>query len=754
MKNIFLFLALIAGCASSRPVISPPVHVDSTTTFLIDTVITDTVRDTLVIVNNDTLVIRDTIVNNSTITIIDTVLMPCADTSVINLRAVGNLKADGHSDDYPALQRVIDSCIAIGKTNFFLPAGNYAISKGLLFARKDGNFLVSATLHGQGNGYDNTPSQTVITCLNGQGWAVAVHRGKGCEFDHLLILGHNTGVGDYSVARVFMDTSATFVTNGCRDDRYSPHAGIVVDPFGDASIPMADRYQDFTANYVNAGGGGSTDIQIRDVRCRYFVVDFLLSPHTQPQNGEIIHIVDCWGDNAKVAVAVGEAQARSIEIDNFHDWGPCLTIFDMVNYGGGAGCPPKVVGLNAAGANRYLCQLNTWVSEGLNISRSHIESMWSLGGSTDPTAGNLTFEDSWVALVGSLPYTFYGAPIAQPKTVFSGGYLKVINSFLWEYGTLYALPLAITCPNAIFDKATLNFIPWNNYGLAVPSYTNCATSLYPFGDNKLIGTQGSVAAMQATTPLFIEGMQYFSRGGRLRTRVNNPNSGISGISSIPLNAAYSLTSLDMLNLISTMTVPPGSADYKNIIKGDALLYHDVDEFGKPGTFALGLVTKKVDSSGVITIAGRGSQLKTGTPYSLTIYRNEVLIGVLILGQTTVGSNVVTNVQTEANAVFSTTDVPVYMQQFPNGTTITGFGAGTITMSQPALFTDSNAAVVSSDWHGMEAGTLNLSNAQHLGYKKGDMILNNRPDLFLGITYWLCTRSGITGTANLPTFQTY
>lgn len=665
-----------------------------------------------------------------------------------NLKIESGAVGDGETDDYSVLQSSIDFCIANDIRSLYLPSGNYAISKGLVFSNQDDSFLVGMTIFGDGAGYDNVSGQTVITCLTGNDFGINLQRVKGFRLHNIVVEGQNTGVNNYSVGDICSnDQSITFVTNGVRDNQYSPHAGIVVDGFRDTEISIPNRYQAYIDKYINSANGGSTDIEILNCRTRYFVVGILLSPSSQPQNGEIIKIQNCWSDNVKSAIAVGEAQARSILIENFHCWS-AMTIFDCLNYGDGAGCPPKVIGLNAAGAIRYLCQLNTWISEGLQISKSHIESLWSLGGNSDPTSGILSIDDSWIEFIGSLDNTIYGKAITQPYTVFKGGSLKVTNSYLWQYGSQYQLPLNISCPYVIFDKVIFDKIPIVNGSV---QFINCQSYRGNFGNNFVIGTGGSAASMQAYNGVFMGDMKCFYSGGRIRRRINNIQNSYSGVVQAFFNGPITVISTDPNLLKTTLQFNPGSVDYKNIIIGDVIYAFLIDEYGKNIVTPLGSVISKTDSNGNVVVGGRS--IPVGI-YAGGIYRNEIFIGVLILGDITTGSNTITNVQIEANGVFSLTNIPIYLPHFPLGTVITAVVGNTIILNQQATISETNVAIISSNWKCEEQGTINISNPSKLGYKKGDIIWNNRGDLHPDITYWMCNKNGITGTLNPPTFTNY
>lgn len=666
----------------------------------------------------------------------------------IDLKAYSGAKGDGVTDDYQVLQSSINTLISQGILSFKLSAGNYLISKGLVFQDPNG-FLVGASLTGDGSAYDKTPSQTVITCLTGNDFAINLQRVKGFRLSNILVIGKNTDIGNYSVPQILQDPTITFVTPGVSNAQTFPHCGIGVDLFATGAT-LANQYPGFAADYaLQTSSGGSTDIVIDSCRAQFFVVGICICPHGNPQNGEIISINNCWSDNNKVALSTGQSQNRTVLVNNFHCW-IAETIFDTNYYGDGTGCPPTVTGLNAAGAIRYLCSLNTWVSQGLPIRDSHMESIWSLGGSSDPTGGTLTIEDSWVGFVGSLPANIYGVSVEQPRTVFNGGNLKVTNSHLWQYGTGYALPFNITCPNAVFNNVFFDYIPIVN-GNA--SYENCQTNISRFGHHMVIGTGGQPSSLQNYKGLFLGDMSCFYAGGRMRRRVNNVQNGYNGIVLVNFAAVFIAIDNDPVNLRTTIKLAFSSTDYKNIIIGDMLYYYTPDEYGKNIVTPLGMVFSKDDTTGNVVVSGRNIPIGT---YAGGIIRNEFYIPVLILGNTTAGSNVMTKVHQESNANYALVGIPIYIPQFPFGTTISSYDPihNTLTLSQPAIYNDYEVVVSSAAWKGEEIGTPDTKNTEVWGYKRGDIIWNNRLDKYSSITYWTCIKSGLTGTNNPPTFVSY
>jgi hypothetical protein len=143
-----------------------------------------------------------------------------------------------------------------------------------------------------------------------------------------------------------------------------------------------------------------------------------------------------------------------------------------------------------------------------------------------------------------------------------------------------------------------------------------------------------------------------------------------------------------------------------------------------------------------------------TGYDASIYRNEFLLPAVIVGDISSHSTKVNNAVAEGNKLSIPVGTPIYMPQFPLGTTVKSCSAGVITMSLPANYSDTNAVVLSANWIGEEIGVPNKNSGYMPGYKSGDKIYNNRQDIYPGIAYWLCERSGVIGSPKPPVFKAY
>lgn len=555
-------------------------------------------------------------------------------TSSLGLNLSFGTYADGSHDDYPVIQANIDRGLLAGIIQYYLP-NPHLISKGLLFKDPAGIQLISVELNGEGTGY----AKTWITCSDKLGFAIDFEIVKGARINGITVVGPNTIMNTYSQFDILKNPNSTFITPGCSNLPTAPNAGFAIDFYG------------------NGSKSGSTDVIFKNCTARNFVVGYAISTNGVSQNGEAIGIIDSWGDHCKAVVATGQSQTRTVFLDNLKSWGGSEYIIDCRSYGNGTGCPPSVDRINVAGGNRHFCNLNNWISLGLPVFRSHIESLYDLGGNKTNYVGTLSFDNSWINLAGLVSDN--GTLITAPDTVFQGGELRVTGkSYLFQYGSLKSAPLTFNCATTYFEGTTFDSIPKNLYVGSVNSFTNCRGENGPFGDNLQVGGAG---AIQLHTTLFCW--------------------------------------------------------YGNM----SCFYPNTNP----------LVRSRL----------MGAQ------------SHETFIPTLIIGDVAQGSATISNVVVEGGTTFPL-DVQVYINSFPPGTRIVSYSAGNIQMSLPAIYSENNAAIISGNWHGEEVGVPNLQSPFMIGYKVCDVIINNRRDLYPNVNYWVCTKSGITSSTRLPTFQTY
>jgi hypothetical protein len=320
--------------------------------------------------------------------------------------------ADG-TDKTVQLQRAIDYARDKGINKVILPAGRIRIDKGVLVAPKDRTvFLEGFEITGENVTYGDGPGQTSII-VGKDAFGIAFQRCKGYKVANIYFEGQNP-LWRLTWSQMINDSTDWF--NGCRSDRLSPHAGVVVDPFYSANETYPGWEHDWSQN-------GSTGGYIENCIFRYFVVAIAIKPCGSTGNGELIKINDCSINYCTYGVSTGDHQTRSIFINNMTCWGGVNTLFTGYHFGNYCGVPVEVDGLNVAGGVKYLTAYPYFHnSNGFSFTRVHAETLWSL---TDPSiyGSRIVIDKSFIdfdAVDGVYnPKVFTGVELIATGTIFT-----------------------------------------------------------------------------------------------------------------------------------------------------------------------------------------------------------------------------------------------------------------------------------------------------------------------------------------------
>ncbi len=243
----------------------------------------------------------------------------------------------GGVDDQPMLQKAANACIRNGLERLRIPQGNYTINQPLILRGINYNFFtldVSGETTFWGGG-------TQITANFNNTFAIGIHLGKGCKIRNLAIQGQFTPPALTNAFSWFSMPFEDFTDGVCRDEQYSPYAGIVIDPFtnlpGD-NVPPDGGYPGLTDQYGSALPGaatqtGSSGITIEDVTVTRFVVGVLSSPNGKTRNAEMTLISRTKIQSCKLAISAGQDQEKDNVIDNLTCWGGTHTVFGTNLYG-------------------------------------------------------------------------------------------------------------------------------------------------------------------------------------------------------------------------------------------------------------------------------------------------------------------------------------------------------------------------------------------------------------------------------------
>lgn len=663
--------------------------------------------------------------------------------------AVGNDVAD----DTVPMQKSIDACIASAKIGVVrIPYGQYMISKGLLVRRSTGpgqpGLFVTLSIIGEVYAYDvgSIGASSAIRCTHTDNFCIGIQKGKGCTVENLAINGRNN-INFNSNYGDLISPSAVWVINGCRDNQYSPYAGIVIDPFGDNTVVSGDQYPGFTDMYTEVSNAGSTDVRIKNCFVRSFVVNACVSPNGTTQNAELIKIDDCTLETCRSAVSTGNTQTRTVWVRNLRVWQNTECVIDSVRYGGG-GSPAELIGANIAGGVKYLTLNSTVGIPYAKFTDVYAESLFSIGGDFfNVTAGTqMWFTNCEIKLMG-------GEASSSPMTMLvRANMCSFVNCILAYYATGLTLAYPVDCRIMSVKDCKLSgvFQDINNNPVM---YKNCKVTGY---------FETQISNNEFVLPPDIEGGRMIvAAGGKVRNayheRVYRNGPMITVVEAVD-------TAITLVNA-TTISFNVGAGNVNSVAVGDYVLlggnggttYTDTTSTAVGRNFVLGKISAVDTGTNVVTVNNVSVSFVLTDSAS---YRFKVVAVCPVykthLGDITSGSPDITNVVGEGNSTTVTIVVgdfivhPAFAQS--PAARVTNVSGSTVTVNKNASFSETEAAICSTQYTAnvVSNETDFTATAFKVACKKGDVILNDgKADA--NTAFWVCTKSGILNSADMPIF---
>lgn len=246
--------------------------------------------------------------------------------SMVNAKVGFGATGDNTTDDWAAIQAAIDYAIDNSIYTVYLPEGRYKISKTLQLGYGTSSYqFTSIRLLGAGNADTAVPDRpfTHIIPTFVDKPVINIQGARYTVIEDLCIKG-SVPIGNFMDAALSSKSNpANYVPAGAQDNSKTPFCGICIDGYS-GTIPASLPYPTPTyPSFVGSGGANqygkafSSGIFIRNVQ----ILDTLIGVMCQPNsssNGDFLKIQDCAINNQKVAVAWGNAQARSNDMVNIN----------------------------------------------------------------------------------------------------------------------------------------------------------------------------------------------------------------------------------------------------------------------------------------------------------------------------------------------------------------------------------------------------------------------------------------------------
>ena len=286
---------------------------------------------------------------------------------------------DSSVDCSADLQAFVDYC----RTNWrkgIIRAGYYKISSTifLTYAAFQGVWI-----EGEGGGYDlssgtaGTSGATIIDAsaiLDAP--AVAIQSARGFYFGKVGIVGPNVAPWTRTAVNLLppSKTEALYLTEGVRNERYSPQCGICVDPLSGTDPGSGQGYSGI-GEYAGTNSGTAYG-RIEDVNLWHHNVAMMISPSYDGQQGDRISIVRPYITGANYGIASGQAQTRGVHILD-----PNLEHvrvgFDEKTFGQQQGVIAEITSLQAIATDQLVNLQGAFTPHAISITR--VETIKTLG---------------------------------------------------------------------------------------------------------------------------------------------------------------------------------------------------------------------------------------------------------------------------------------------------------------------------------------------------------------------------------------
>lgn len=557
----------------------------------------------------------------------------------ISVRRFG-ATGDGVTNDQPFIQSAIDYVLnnpsVTRKLHF--PPGTYKINSPLIVYKWNGTNYEFVTIELHGNRTSSFASAVITTNIVAtfsDTFAIGIQGGKNCLVEGLSITGQFEPT--FATFKDFINAGADFDTygasEGCRDSRYSPYSGIVIDPFT-TSVPPDGGYPGTYINsfYRGSTGTASSAININACNISKFLVNVCYSPNGVTQNTESCNITNSTLETCKVAVAYCQDQTKQCSIRNCISWVYTHTFIDNVTYGQRIGCPANVDGLDLAGAVYRMANIFTYGRVGSAFRNIFAESIFEIGnvGGSSSTISSSHFD------FATAVYLEIGAPIHY---MFLHN-VTVTGTTFRHYDNLFNKRLFIRANNSTFINVHWDVPPIlsDAYDIGTDSYpTFIANSYGNTNNNNLIGRTNDSPSQNISLLPFIalQGKFTIAAGISAYGLYEIEYNEISFQRSLQVEGSATVT---VNTTLRTATVVISSATFFGYINVNDYLFALVSATPT----SLGRVTNLNVGTQTVTLSEVPNNLVTGT-FNNIFVNYARLHGHPFIGNCSNGSNVISNV---------------------------------------------------------------------------------------------------------------
>ena len=634
-------------------------------------------------------------------------------------------KGDNSNDDTEEIQKCVDDAIESSVSFVRFLSGYHLITKGILV--RNGSNTVTITIEGKSN-YDGSVG-TSIFCNHNDNFAFGIQGARSCVIRDMYIAGLGRSYNP-TITQVISNTKAQWATQYGRDDRYSPFAAVVVDPFK-TTAPTGGGYPGFSAQYSNSHAL-SSQLVLERVVMRYFVVGVMISPSGANGNGAELTYRNCTFDRCEYGLALGNTQSRSIEVVNCF-FGSNAACMDGLTFGGQQAPVPNVIG-GQFGACKDIFRFGAGQGD-FKITSVYAESVYRLGRFTGNNGTTINLTNCEIKFATSsetgLPDAASVLDAPNMKVIMNGGSLQYSTQRPVEMNVKHLLARGVYLNRMILNN------PNGNSNDSRITYEGCQIDGYgsQFFQTPIEQQVFGLDYQRAYGFMNVAGTQsaYYELGTSNRNTAVWSNSNDSEDHTALIEGSATVT-VDTVARTATFTCTRPER-YR---VGDILFTYNNNSTATPSatskTCSFGIVTSIVSTT--ITCSHIPSGIASGT-YGIYLWKETIFTGTF-LGSITSGSNKV--VITSKN-----THGPTLAQVWPVGTRVyaksnqawnsglymglyvTSVTADTLFLSGNVGSTVSNLEIMSADMactYYSEDNTYQTSGSTYrtVGYQTGDRIV--------------------------------
>lgn len=264
-------------------------------------------------------------------------------------------------DNWWNIQKSINTSMASGIRNCFLPKGNYSFSQSLKisFLYKGSYVGAAIKFYGESDMWDE---RSILNYTGINGFALGIQVGKGSEISNLTIKGK---------FKAPITSGAEYYNTPFSEFGQEGLFGLIIDYDGSKNV------------------SGSTAIRIHDMKVTGFTVLYSVSPNSVTANADILSFENIQCGEGRVGFQTGQAQEKGNIVRNITSWGRIHTLISIGRAGKAQAGNYTFDGGNIAGGCIRLFDINQqgWYTS--SISNFFAESLWTLGNLATGDSKNL-----------------------------------------------------------------------------------------------------------------------------------------------------------------------------------------------------------------------------------------------------------------------------------------------------------------------------------------------------------------------------